>query len=140
MDRKFRPNWSVYDLAMKNEDEWFIENAKRILEGMPNPWEKPKRGRPYDHPPKSLVIAILLKIEQKKTYREDESYLRTNGLYKKLGFRTPPTKSTLHRAMERIPQGYIDELDRELKELLKKRGPPSRRLHRIWNQQIRILV
>ncbi|HEC75887.1 MAG TPA: hypothetical protein ENI33_01335, partial [Thermoplasmatales archaeon] len=74
VDRKFKTNWKIYNLAMKNEDEWFIQNAKKIIDRMPEPWEISKRGRP-PHPPKSLVLALLLKSKHQKTYRGLESFL-----------------------------------------------------------------
>jgi hypothetical protein len=118
-DRKFKINWPVYDLAMKNEDGWFIDNAMKLVEDMPPPWEINRRGRPC-HPPKPLVVVILLKIKHKKTYRELESHLKANDLYKKLGFKTPPSKSTIHKAMGKLPQEYIDDLDLKLEEMLKR--------------------
>ena len=48
-DRKFKTNWKVYDLAMKHEDEWFIQNAEEIINKIPEPWETGKMGRPPKH-------------------------------------------------------------------------------------------
>ena len=61
-DRKLKTNWKICDLAMKYEDEWFIQNAKKVIDKMPEPWETSKMGRPPKHPPKSLVWHCLSKL------------------------------------------------------------------------------
>lgn len=120
-DRRFKTNWRVYNLAMKYEDEWFIKNAKKIIDEMPEPWEVFKRGRP-SHPPKALVLALLIKQKHKKTYRSLESFLREEERYKKLGFSRPPSKSTLQEAMVKIPTDYIEKLEQRISNVLKKKN------------------
>lgn len=125
VDRKFKTNWKVYDFAMKHEDEWFIQQAKEIIDEMPEPWEQSKMGRPPKHPPKSLVLSLLFKSKHQKTYRGLESFLREDERYKKLGFTSPPGKSTLQEAMEKVPEEYIEKLEAELSTILKKRKTSS---------------
>ena len=105
---------------MKYEDEWFIQHAKEIIKRMPEPWKKGKRGPPQKHPPKSQVLALLLKSKHQKTYRELESYLEEDGRYKNLGFSSVPGKSTLQEAMEKVPESYLEELESDLSSVLKK--------------------
>lgn len=124
-DRKLKTNWKVYNLAMKNEDEWFIQHAREILDAMPEPWEEHTMGRPLKHPPKSLLLALLIKMKHQKTYRGTESYLREDDRYKRLGFTSPPGKSTLQEAMEKVPEKYLEEVERQLSERLKKRSDIS---------------
>jgi hypothetical protein len=107
---------------MKHEDEWFIQNAKEIIKEMPEPWERNKMGRPPKHPPKALMLALLLKSKHQKTYRELESFLMENNRYKTLGFTNPPGKSTLQEAMVRVPEGYLEKLELSLSSVLKKRS------------------
>jgi len=121
-DRKFKTNWKIYNLAMKHEDEWFIQHAKEIIKRMPEPWEHGKMGQPQKHPPKSQVLALLLKSKHQKTYRELESYLRENKRYKTLDFISPPGKSTLQEAMVKIPEGYLEKLEKGLATVLKKQN------------------
>lgn len=120
IDRKLKTNWKIYDLAMKHEDEWFIYNAKEIIDKMPEPWEISKMGRPPKHPSKSLVLALLIKSKDQKTYRSLESFLREDDRYKKLGFTSPPSKTTLQEAMAKLPEGYLENLEIELSGILKK--------------------
>jgi hypothetical protein len=120
VDRKFKTNWKVYNLAMKHEDKWFIQNAKEIVDKMPEPWETGKMGRPPKHPAKSLVLALLLKSKHQKTYRSLESSLWGDERYKKLGFTYPPSKSTLQEAMVKVPECYLEKLESELSTVLKK--------------------
>jgi hypothetical protein len=121
-DRKFKTNWKIYNLAMKHEDEWFIQNAKKIIKRMPEPWERGTMGQPQKHPPKSLALALLLKSKHQKTYRELESFLREDARYKTLGFTSSPGKSTLQEAMVKVPEGYLKELESELATVLKKQN------------------
>ena len=44
IDRKSKTNWKIYDIAMKNEYEWFVQNAKEIIDKMPEPWETSEIG------------------------------------------------------------------------------------------------
>jgi len=44
IDRKLKTNWKIYDIAMKNEYEWFVQNAKEIIDKMPEPWETSEIG------------------------------------------------------------------------------------------------
>ncbi|RLF62797.1 MAG: hypothetical protein DRN31_03645 [Thermoplasmata archaeon] len=119
-DRKLKTNWKIYDLAMKYEDEWFIQNAKKVIDKMPEPWETSKMGRPPKHPPKSLVLALFIKTKDCRTYRNTESFLRENDRYKKLGFTSPPGKTTLQEAMAKLPEYYLEKLEMELSGILKK--------------------
>lgn len=121
-DRKFKTNWKIYNLAMKHEDEWFIQHAKEIIKKRPEPWERGTMGQPQKHPPKSQVLALLLKSKHQKTYRELESFLREDGRYKTLGFTSPPGKSTLQEAMDKMPEGYLEGLESELATVLKKQN------------------
>jgi len=105
---------------MKYEDEWFIQNAKEIIDKMPEPWETSKMGRPPKHPPKSQVLALLFKSKHQKTYRSLESFLREDERYKKLGFNYPPGKSTLQEAMAKVPKEYLEKLESNLSKILKK--------------------
>ena len=121
-DRKFKTNWKIYNLAMKHEDEWFIQNAKEIIKRMPEPWEHGKMGPPQKHPPKSQILALLLKSKHQKTYRELESFLMEDGRYKTLGFTSTPGKSTLQEAMAKVPEGYLKRLETDISTVLKKQN------------------
>jgi len=122
VDRRFKTNWKIYDLARKHEDEWFIQNAKEIIERMPEPWETSKMSRPPKHPPKPQVLALLSRSKHQKTYRELESFLRENNRYKTLGFTSPPSKSTPQEAMARVPKEYLENLESSLSSILKKQN------------------
>jgi len=120
IDRKLKTNWKIYDIAMKNEDEWLIQNAKEIIYKMPEPGETSKMGRPPKHPPKSLVLALLIKSKDRKAYRSLESFLREDARYKKLGFTSPPGKTTLQEAMAKHSEEYLEKLEIVLSDTLKK--------------------
>lgn len=134
VDRKLKTNWKIYDLAMKQEDEWFIQQAKEIIDEMLEPWKQSKMGRPPKHPPKSLVLVLLLKPKHQKSYRGLESFLREGKRYKQLGFTSPPGKSTLQEAMAKVPEEYLEGIEEKLSAILKKREISSRGFNGIQHQ------
>jgi hypothetical protein len=92
---------------------------------MPEPWELSTKGRSPKHPAKPQVLALLLKKKHQKTYRELESYLLEDDRYKRLGFTSPPGKSTLQEAMVKVPVSYLMHLESKLSMVLKKQKNTS---------------
>lgn len=124
-DRRLKRNWKVWNLAYKHEDDWFLETARETVKTMPDPWERPTRGRPPMHPAKGLFLACIYKVKKKLSYRGMESELHHNEtLPGKLLLRGPVGKSTLHEAMIRITEEYADAFLARLNEGLKKRPLP----------------
>jgi hypothetical protein len=122
---------------MKHEDEWCIKNAKEIIKMMPELWKHGKMVQPQKHPPKSQALALILKSKYQKTYRELESYLGENKRYKTLGFISSPGKSTLQEAMVKIPESYLEKLEKGLATVFKKnRTVSDSRLNRIWGIKV----
>jgi len=98
----------------------FLRKAKQVVWNSPEPWKTKKMGRrPYS--PRTLVLCNLLKERFSLTYRETEALISSNReLRDILELKRVPGKSTLQRALEKIPEKYfkglLERLTREVKK------------------------
>jgi len=78
------------------------------------PWPKPMLGRPPVHSSMKMAVICLLTVVLDLSYRDMESLLPLL----KLPWREPtPDHSTIHEAMKRIPERYLNRILRKVAEL-----------------------
>lgn len=86
-----------------------------------SPESENKRGtKPYDY--RIILTLCILRIFLKKTYNDYEIEMRTNPLISSLlGLKNLPSKSTIHRGMEKLTMKLLYELNRLIiKDQLKR--------------------
>lgn len=91
-----------------------IELTQKVMDQLGAPWELSNRGRPASFSPKKLASAVLVKHFQPLSFealREklDELDFDCREAGKKKSTEKIPSKSMLHRAMQRIPKEYLEE-------------------------------
>ena len=87
----------------------FYNAAFAAVDASPPPWTPRNQhvGR-SNIDPRALAKCVILMVEEKKPCRDMESYLRSRPeLLKRMGLKSAPSKSTLNRAVRRIPQRYL---------------------------------
>ena len=94
----------------------------RIVNETSEPWSVKQYGRrPY--PSKAMVNICLLKVYFRMPYRDIESLIRSNKTFQEmLKLEKIPDHNTIQRAMEKIPMGYLQDLNQKLTFSFKKRG------------------
>lgn len=101
----------VYERASKDEERFFLDIAKEVVEEVDEPknWKKerdPKKhpgGRPYEYEFKAMLLILLLMVYHRKEYREMEAHLKSNEwLLNELGLKKAPSKSSIHAAASKI--------------------------------------
>jgi hypothetical protein len=118
-------SWSVYEKGRLNEYEGFIKHARSAVYTMPPPWreEHEHAGRPFEHNARALVVCLLLKMWLGKAFRDLTSFLKGNEqLWVLIGITSLPSRSTLQRAMNRLSEEYLEELNRRVVEPYRKKG------------------
>lgn len=112
--------WRAYDRFRKNEVKLFLEKARELVWSLPSPWE-PRHGGRRAYPTRGKVMCALLKVKFNMDYRTIESFLRVNREFLEImELDKPPSKSVIHDAVKRIPQGYLKQLNDRLVESFKK--------------------
>jgi len=106
--RRRRPGyWRAYSRSRKGELKRVIEATRRLLRGHPDPWTRPRRGRPYGYPAKDLVALCVLKAHL------DQSYVDVENLAPYL-VDIAPDDNTIWRAMGRLGEEYVSTLARRV--------------------------
>jgi hypothetical protein len=107
--------WSDYEEGKKNEYGEFVRKASEFIHAEPEPWRynaSGKGGHPPNNDPSALVICLLLKIWLGKPYRDLVSFLAESSyLWPIIGIRTLPGRMDLQRAMNRLTNEYLTELN-----------------------------
>lgn len=123
-------DWSVYNSHRQKEMSRFIRESKRVLEAVgppttPRPEDVAFRGRPPYHPA-SMLLANLLRIYLKMSYRDLEAMLRDNEqMRRRLGLRDAPGRDTVHRYAKTLSEDYLAQFNAQLTTRLKKTGSES---------------
>jgi hypothetical protein len=107
-------DWKAYDRAKQEELLAFVREARELVGSMEEPWKRHVMGRPpYEGRP--LVLCLLLKQYLRTVYRDVESLLRSSpSLRREIGLDEVPDFKTIQRAMEKLPESYVRELNRRL--------------------------
>ena len=104
----------AYDRAKERELLAFLREARELVGAMGEPWTRHVMGRPpYDG--RAVVLVLLLKQYLRMPYRDAESLLRSSpSLRREIGFDEVPDFKTMQRAMEKLSESYVRELNRRL--------------------------
>lgn len=107
-------DWKTYDKAKQRELLAFLEEGRKLVGAIEEPWRRRVMGRPpYDG--RALVLVLLLKQYLRMAYRDVESLLRASPEVRRaVGLADVPDFKTIQRAMERLPEAYVRELNRRL--------------------------
>jgi len=65
--------WRIYLRSRKRELRMVVEATGRLLKDPPDPWTRPKRGRPYKYQVKEIVILCVLKAYFDMSYLDLEN-------------------------------------------------------------------
>jgi hypothetical protein len=114
-------NWKKHNKIKENEFGILLQEGIRLINETQEPWSEKQYGRrPY--PSKSMVTVCLLKVYFQMPYRDIESLLRSNKTFQEmLELKTVPDHNTIQRSMEKIPLGYLKDLNQKLTFSFKKR-------------------
>jgi hypothetical protein len=113
-------DWRAYERFRKEDVKLFLQRAKEVVWSMPPPWEAKSDGRPA-YPSRAKVLCCLLKVKFKEDYRSLHSYLSMNrDLLKVMKLDRPPSKSVMRDAMSRIPQSYLERVNRLITKPFKR--------------------
>lgn len=118
-------SWSIYENGRLAEYEGFIKHARNAIHSMPPPWKEKHEhaGHPFEHSARALIICLLLKMWLGKAFRDVVSFLKGNQhLWEFIGITSLPSRSTLQRAMNRLSNEYLEELNRTVVEPYRKKG------------------
>lgn len=113
-------NWRAYDRFRKVEERAFLRMARRVVFNMDSPWEPKEGGRPAI-PVKGMVLCCLFKYKFKYDYRGLVSHLNAHrDLLRLTGLKKVPSRSSIHRAMAKLPIPYLRRLNDEMVRVFKK--------------------
>ena len=114
-------NWKKHNKIKENEFGILLREGIRLIKETEEPWNAKHYGRrPY--PSKAMVTICLLKVYFQMPYRDIESLLRSNQTFQEtLELKTIPDHNTIQRSMEKIPLGYLKDLNQKLTFSFKKR-------------------
>lgn len=114
-------NWKKQNKIKENEFGILLREGIRLIKETEEPWNAKHYGRrPY--PSKAMVTICLLKVYFQMPYRDIESLLRSNQTFQEtLELKTIPDHNTIQRSMEKIPLGYLKDLNQKLTFSFKKR-------------------
>lgn len=128
----------IYERAAREEESFLMTVFKDLVETMPPPkgWhEQDGPGRPRKHRPghqeefpwQTMTVVLMLKTHHQLTDRETTSHLNANpGLRAQLGIPRGPSPKTIQRALDRLPEAWLKELNRRLVDLAKKGARDAR--------------
>ena len=107
-------DWKAYDRAKERELLAFLREAKTLVGSMEKPWPRHVMGRPpYDG--RGLVLCVLLKQYLRMPYRDVEAFLHASpSVRREIGLDEVPDFKTMQRAMEKLSESYVRELNRRL--------------------------
>ena len=115
-------NWKRHNKIKTHEFEILFREGMKIVNETQEPWSVKQYGRrPY--PSKAMVNICLLKVYFRMPYRDIESLILSNKTFQEmLKLEKIPDHNTIQRAMEKIPMGYLQDLNQKLTFSFKKRG------------------
>lgn len=114
-------NWKKHNKIKTHEFEILLREGIRIVNETQEPWSARHYGRP-PYPSKAMVNICLLKVYFGMPYRDIESLIRSNKTFQEmLDLEKIPDHNTIQRAMEKIPLGYLKDLNQKLTFSFKKR-------------------
>ena len=102
----------------------FMRTAFAAVDASPPPWTpKNQHGGRSNIEPKALAKCVLIMVEERKTLRDMVAYLHAHpDVLKAVGLKRVPSKSSLNRAVRRIPQRYL----RRVSETVVRAAPEPR--------------
>jgi len=96
-----------------------------LVEEACEPWPRPRRGRPPVHSSRKMAVICLLLVILDFSFRDMESLLPLL----KLPWREPsPDHSTIHEAMKKMPESYLNGILQKAAELCIQEAEWSRGL------------
>jgi len=114
-------NWKKHNKIKENEFGILLREGIRIVNETQEPWDTKHYGRP-PYPSKAMVNICLLKVYFGMPYRDIESLIKSNKTFQEmLDLEKIPDHNTIQRAMEKIPLGYLKDLNQKLTLSFKKR-------------------
>jgi len=120
--QRYERDWKGYERYRRDEVNLFLAKAKSLVESNPPPWMPKKRGRP-PHPPKAMVILLLLKTWLGMDYRSISAYLRAfPEQRRKIGLDETPSHTAIRNHMLRLPEAYLRRLNAQLTKPYQKGG------------------
>ena len=123
-EERRRRDWRAYERFRREDVKLFLQRAKEVVWSMPSPWELKRNGRPA-YPSRAKVLCCLLKVKFKEDYRSLHSYLNVNReLLEVMELHKAPSKSVMREAMNRIPQSYLEKVNRILAKPFKRGASP----------------
>lgn len=120
-------DYSAYNEHRKKELSRFVRESKRVLGEIGPPAENREyeRGRP-PYSPESMFLTNLLRIYNKMSYRDIETFLRDNEqMRRRLGLKDAPGRDTINRYAKTISEDYLVEFNKRLTQRLEKGGVAS---------------
>ena len=123
--RRYERDWKGYERYRRDEVDLFLAKAQSLIESNPAPWTPQKLGQP-PHPPKAMVILLLLKTWLGMDYRSISAYLRAFPEQRiKLGLKKTPSHTSIRNHMLRLPETYLRRLNIQLTKSYQKGGWPQ---------------
>lgn len=123
MDQKTKRDQRAYNLFEKYSFDLILNMIMGIVNDMNEPYTLGVCfGGKLGYAPKAMAMVTILHESMDKTCREMEAYLRHNPeIAKKIGLDSIPSKSTIQRTMKRIPEEYLDRINRKIVEKIEAR-------------------
>jgi len=119
---KKRVNPKVTSRIDRRLKELTLKEAKKYVKKLPPPWKPAVRGRPPEHDARTLAVLCLFMVTSNFTYDSMAEEMGRPYIKEILGVRALPSRSTLHRDMQRLEQKYVRRFNRLLvKRFLKKK-------------------
>ncbi len=119
---KKRVNPKATSRVDRNLKELTLREAKKYVAKLPPPWRPYARGRPAEYEGRLVVILCLMMAACNFTYDAMAGEMQSPYIQKLLEVRKLPSRSTLHRDMQRLDQKYVRRFNRLLvKRFLKKK-------------------
>jgi hypothetical protein len=119
---KRRVNPKVTSRVDRNLKELTIKEAKKFVGKLPPPWVTYLRGRPLEHDARTVTVLCLVTVACDLTYDGMAGEMKSPYFKQLLGVEELPSRSTLHRGMQRLSQKYVRRFNKLLvKRFLKKR-------------------
>lgn len=98
----------------RNLKELTLKEAKKYVGKLPPPWHPKARGRPPKHDGRIIVLLCLMMVACNLTYDAMAGEMRSPYLKELLKVRKLPSRSTLHRGMQQLPQKYVRRFNKLL--------------------------
>ncbi len=118
-----RMNPKVVQQVNREIDSLMMDGLARAIKKLDKPWEKKKLGR-KPHPAKVVTFCNVLRVMTNRTYAETESYVRliSDKIRNLFHVDRVPTKSVIHRGMDKLNMVYLRKLIRLIVKKFRKRN------------------